>query len=159
DEWSQATWISQTTPSNWGETQNVLLSLGVEVRDGSLWLAVRGTIEDINGIVVYFDSAPDIGLAPNEITDQTGSLDNALSAALTTPAGFKADLAWGTRSMNLSATDDFNRSIGFRSLLDASADDLPWINGSDAPSVCSNDACEARVPLTYLGASTSISLF
>lgn len=158
-EWARATWVSQTTPSNWGTTKNVLLSLGVTIQDGSLWLAVRGQIENTNALVVYFDSTPDMGLAPSALTDQTGALDDALSAALNTQASFGAELAWGTRSMGVAATSGFNASTGFRGLVDASAGDLSWIDGSLAPTVCGMNACEARIPLTYLGAGTSVSLF
>lgn len=158
-EWANATWVSQTTPSNWGTTKNVLLSLGVTMQDGSLWLAVRGQVENTNALVVYFDSTPDMGLAPSDLTDQTGALDDALSAALNTQASFGAELAWGTRSMGVSATSGFNASTGFRGLVDASAANLSWIDGSIAPTVCSMNACEARIPLTYLGAGTSLSLF
>lgn len=158
-EWANTTWVSQTTPSNWGTTKNVLLSLGVTIQDGSLWLAVRGQIENTNALVVYFDSTPDMGLAPSDLTDQTGPLDDALSAALDTPPSFGAELAWGTRAMGVAATSGFNASTGFRGLVDASAGNLSWIDGSLAPSVCSMNACEARIPLTYLGAGTSVSLF
>ncbi len=158
-EWQSATWTMQSIPSNWGATKNVLLSLGVLVKDGALWLAVRGSIESTNAIVVYLDSTPDMGLAPGVLTDQTGALDDALSAALTTPVSFGAEVAWGTRGMAVSATSGFDASTGFRSLVGASAANLSWIDGSEAPTVCSASACEARLPLTYLGAGTKVSLF
>lgn len=158
-EWSDATWESQNTSSDWGVTKNLLLSLGVLVRDGHLWFAVRGMIENTNAIVIYFDGAPGVGLSPGAVTDATGALDDALSAKLTVPATFGAELAWGTRSMSSAATSGFNASTGFRGIVDAAPGDLAWIDGSEAPTVCSATACEAKVPLTRFGAGTSVSLF
>jgi len=158
-EWTDATWESQNTSSDWGVTKNLLLSLGVLVRDGHLWFAVRGMIESSNAIVIYFDGTAGVGLSPSAITDATGALDDALSAKLTVPATFGAELAWGTRSMSSTATSGFNASTGFRGIVDAAPGDLAWIDGTEAPTVCSATACEAKVPLTRLGAGTSVSLF
>ena len=46
-----------------------------------------------------------------------------------------------------------------RNTTSATPADLAWINGSEAPTVCSASACEAKVPLTRFGAGTSVSLF
>jgi len=158
-EWADATWETQNTPSDWGVTKNLLLSLGVLVRDGHLWFAVRGIIESSNAVVIYFDGTPGVGLAPSAMTDATGALDDALSAKLTVPASFGAEVAWGTRSMSITATSGFNASTGFRGVVDAAPGDLAWIDGTEAPTVCSATACEAKVPLTRFGAGTSVSLF
>jgi hypothetical protein len=142
------------------------VALAAAFDESYLWLAVRGGLEsDKNALVVYLDTIAGQGIAPRDIVDGAGEdeLDDALSAALDTPANFLADYAWGTLRMP-SDVRGSSAQTGLRGL--ANPGDLAWIDAPTPPegepsvhTVCSADACEVRIPrATLLGAGT-IRLF
>jgi hypothetical protein len=164
DEWRDAASSSQGVASDWGANQLTYLAAALD--DTFLWLAVRGRVEsDKNAIVVYLDSEAGAGVAPRAITDQSDEdqLDDALSGALSVPAGFLADYAWGTLRM-ASSVRGANAHTGFRGLQNPG--DLAWVDAPAPPmdahvahTVCLADACEARIPLATLGGTGDIKLF
>ncbi len=163
-EWAGATEAINTTATAW--TGNELHRLLVTLRDGRLYLAVEGSVETTNAIVVYVDhgfgGAGGVA-ALSDLTDTSGALDNAVSvpasAPYTTPAGFRADFGWGTRAMGRSAVG-FDAEMGWRDLASNPAD-FAWIDAGSAPTACSASACETFIPLTTLGGSAprTIALF
>lgn len=157
----------------------------------SLYLGIEGTVEmNGNGIVVYLDrdfrggpggSATGISRF-EELTDDTGQLDNIISAALTLGSGamgFGADGAWGTAGMRSLAGEELSDATGLRLFAPApgaSPDaggidrrrDFAWVTG--AQSVCNASgsievhACEVAIRWNALfegprPARTTVALF
>jgi hypothetical protein len=153
-EWARALTTVDVTTSIWAG--NELRGLRVLVQDGSLYLALEGRIEGspANAMAVYVDRDLDeaIGVASlATLTDATDPLDTAITAAFTTPAGFRTDLVFGTLDMARSASGSDPR-MGWRDLnRAASVADLYWVTAAVAPVACSATACETRLPLSELG--------
>lgn len=159
-EWAGVPDVTNTVATAWAGNEITRMLATIEV--GRLYLAVEGTVEPMNAIVVYFDN--DLGGAAgvsslSDLTDSTGGLDNALSGSFTTPTMFRADYAWGTRDMGRAAVGTDDR-IGWRDLA-SDPGDFAWIDSAVAPTTCSATACEAYIPLAMLGgtAPRTIALF
>jgi hypothetical protein len=154
-EWTTATRITQSEPTNWGVGKNQLSDLYAKVFDGRLYIALAGKVEAQNALVLYVDSQSTGGSAPKDLKDDTGQLDNAISAALTIPSTMKVDFAFGVRAMGKwgAGLDD---TMGWRDLRDP--ENFAWFDtASVAPSVCSLDACETSIALATL-APTGVSM-
>lgn len=146
-EWRGATVASDATATDW--SGNELRALRALVRDEGLYLAIDGTIAGGNAIAVYVDraraDAPGVTLA--SLTDASGALDNALTAAISTPADVRPDLAWGTLDLSRAATASDDR-MGWRDLGRGTAADLYWV--TDAQSACGASSCETFLPRSSL---------
>jgi len=149
------------TESDWGA--NAITDLYVAYDDENLYVAVKGTVETNNAIVLYIDTdygPSSQGLASiASASDNDGALDNALSADLTvTDASFKTDFGMGTKGM-ASATTDLSDDAGWRHMAENPAD-FSWIAGT---VVSGTDGFEASIQLSdLLGAAPSgqqIALF
>jgi len=154
-EWEDALWSYQRVNSDWGPGRNELRSMALAVDADFLWLRVEGALEFANAIVVYVDSIPGSGLAPSELTDRLGTIDDAISCNVSTPRGHAPDFAWGTR-----VTDGDGLLLGapgWRRL--DSAADLGSVDERLAPSVCKRGVCETRISRASLFASGVISVF
>lgn len=154
-EWAGAAIARNTTATDWGVGLNHLDALRVAVVGDQLYLAVEGAVESTNGLVAYVDAHVGDAAGVSDmsaLTDTTGSLDNAVSSTLVAPAAFKADFAFGTRTMSHSGSG-FDPDFGWRDIASNTAD-FAWITAADsgAPGVCSANACETRIPLATLGA-------
>ncbi len=162
-EWSTALAARNTVASAWGEA-NVLSRVLAIVADGSLYVAVEGSLESgaENAILVYVDAERGSGAGvedPITLSDGEGALDNALSAGLTTPSDFEADYAWGTRDMDCASTG-FDDRMGWRDIA-TDPGDFAWVDSAEAPTSCGATACETRIALATLGGSATgtIALF
>lgn len=169
---------SNTVESNW--SSNELRALRVCYDTSNLYLGIDGTSEMMNGIVVYIDRdfvsaggmATGISIF-SSLTDNTGALDDRISAAFTISVpGFGAEAAWGSagpQSLMPDATSDW---VGLRLFWPAGGTpdrraDFAWISG--AHSVCSGtgamNVCEVAIAWTSLfdgmprPMSTTVALF
>jgi len=163
-EWAGAESVANTVATDWGVGLNELHRLRAWADGTDLYIAVEGLLESgaENAIVLYIDhtlGGADGVADPADLTDGTGALDNSLSAGITTPAGFRADFAWGTKDLARAASG-FDARMGFRDVASDPAD-FAWIDAAVAPTACSATACEARLPLATLGAGATgtIALF
>lgn len=159
-EWDGAAEAANGVASAWGD--NTLTHLRATVRDGRLYLSVDAVLEvgAENAVVLYIDNEVGSGVGvvdPANLTDTAGALDNALSAAIVTPADFRADFAWGTRDLGRTA-DAFDDLMGFRDIA-SDPNNFAWVDSTGAPTVCGADVCEASIALAELGGSGPIGLF
>lgn len=163
-DWPAETLVAvNTEPSPWGPTLNALRSLRVAWDDRQLYLAVEGVVESQNAIAIYLDKdflpgSSATGVARfSDLTDAIGALDNALSAAIgAVPAGFGAELAWGTLGMLRKGATELRADIGLRDIgCSRCAGDFGWVAGDVA--VCASGAtpaCEVAIPWSAIyGAS------
>jgi hypothetical protein len=136
---------------------NALRALRLAWDDANLYVGVSGVVEATNALVMFIDrdaATSSTGLrAPSAITDGTGALDDALSCAIdATPAGFGAELAWGTVGMQRKAGTELRPDIGLRDLTcSRCAADLGWVVGDTA--VCASGGtpgCEVAIPWTAI---------
>jgi len=146
-----------TKATDWGVGKNELRALYLCYDSENLYIAIEGQCEAQNAIVGYIDPAFGSGFGVSNmtaITDNTGSLDNAISSKVSvSEPGFGAEIAFGTVGM-ASFTDgkDFSKggdSAGFRRIDMAKLNDLDWIQGvvvANSPSA----AVEAQIPLQVL---------
>ena len=112
-----------TVPSGWGPTLNALRALHVAWDSTHLYLGLDGVVEEQNALAVYTDrdfipegSAPGVPSSAS-LTDGDGALDDALSCGvLSAPAGFGADLAWGTRGMRTKTASALDAFVGLRDI-------------------------------------------
>jgi hypothetical protein len=158
DDWPSGSLVAEnTTPSPWGPSLNALRALRVAWDDANLYVGVAGVVEPVNALVLFLDrdvAATPTGLrAPSALTDGVGALDDALSCAIdTTPAGFGAELAWGTVGMQRKAATELRPEVGLRDVAcPGCAADLGWIAGDTA--VCLGGgapACEVAIPWTAI---------
>jgi len=160
-EWAGAMMVANSVATDWGVGLNALSRLRAVVRDGSLFVAVEGRVESSSGnaILLYVDNdlPGTAGVADLfSLVDSTGALDDALSAGLSTPSGFDADLAWGTRAMGRAAAG-FDEDMGWRDVA-ADVGNFSWVDSAEAPTSCGADACETRIPLSALGGPSSGTL-
>ena len=131
------------------------------IAGGRLHVGIEGTLADGDVMVLYVDHTLGDGVGVGDLatlTDVDPALDDAISGALVTPSDFAADAAWGTVAMS-RAPVGLDEDIGWR--LIAGGVDHTWIANEDAPSACSDVACEASIPLETLGgeAPRTIALF
>ncbi|MBW2464384.1 MAG: hypothetical protein JRH11_22225 [Deltaproteobacteria bacterium] len=145
-EWDGAIEASNGVASSWGT--NTLTQIRALVADGRLYLSVDAALEAgaENTVVLYIDNERTSGSGvtdPAALTDTDGALDNALSAAIITPADFRADFAWGTRDLGRVA-DAFDDRRGFRDIA-TNPGDFAWVDSTEAPTVCSATVCEASI--------------
>jgi hypothetical protein len=151
-EWEGAVFTESTEPTDW--TGNTLRSLRALLTDDALYIAIEGSVDSGNAIVLYLDRAEGgvEGVVLTSASDDSGALDDAItpSEPFTTYADFRADLAWGTRVLGRAAAD-FDDEMGWRDFVRASApDDLYWIDSTIAPTTCGDEACETRLPRDVL---------
>jgi hypothetical protein len=160
-EWAPAVAATSTTATIW--TGNQLTAIRGIALAGTLYLAIEGRVDGGNAMLVYVDGDPGGAHGVTtlaSLTDSIGALDDAISAGFTTPAGFHADVAWGTLDLSrtLAGADD---RLGFRDLA-VSTSDLAWLTGGSATTACTAAACEMRIPTASLGPSAgprTIQLF
>jgi glycosidase len=136
------------TATDWGA--NELTTLYAAYDDDNLYLGVEGFVEPDNALVVYIDidygptsqGLPSISAA----TDNTGALDNAVSASITVlDTDYRVDWAVGTKGM-ASADGVMHDEAGWRNIgLDGA--DFPWVEGV---LVSGGAGFEAALPLTSL---------
>lgn len=153
DEWFGAYVARNTVPTDW--TGNRLDAIHVLVLGSTLWIGIEGTVEPMNAIVLYVDGnrGGTTGVADlATLSDGEGALDNSISAGIGTPVDFRADFAWGTRAMGRAAMG-FDPDVGWRDIATNPAD-FAWIDAAEAPTVCSTSACETRIALSRIGASS-----
>lgn len=156
-EWATATSATETTTTAW--TGSELRGLRAILTADSLYVAIEGTVEGGNGIVVYVDRARSAaeGVVLSTLTDSSGALDDAMTAGFTTPADFRADLGWGTLDLGRAATASDAR-MGWRDFIRAtSPGDLYWIDAAIAPTTCSATACETRLPRSVLDMGSGVA--
>lgn len=158
-EWAGAASATNASPEEWAGSH--VTRLVAAVRDGSLHVGVVGAVADGNAMVVYVDRAVSVAEGVGDLrtlTDSVGALDDALSAGFTTPASFRADMAWGTLDMSRAASG-FDARMGWRDITPVG--DFAWVEAAEAPTRCSASACETRLPLSTLGgtAPRTIALF
>ncbi len=134
------------TPTDWGV--NSLSALYLAHDDHNLYLGVRGFVESNNALVLYLDAdyGPQSGGLGSiaSATDDSGGLDNALSANITVAdPNFKVDWGLGTKGM-ASADGVMEDNAGWRAM-GLNAQDFPWITGR---LVSGDGGFEAAIPLT-----------
>jgi hypothetical protein len=157
-EWDGATIMeSEVETDTDGST---LTSLRALLEEDRLFIGVEGTVASGDSIVIYVDR--DLGgahgVGASGLTDADGALDAVLAQpALSLPAGFQVDFAWGTTRMPFAAVG-LDEAIGWR---DVTTDPFDPIDAADAPSACTAGACEASIPLSILGGARprTIALF
>jgi hypothetical protein len=146
-----------TKATDWGVGKNELRALYLCYDNENLYIAIEGQCEAQNAIVGYIDPAFGSGFGVSNmtaITDNTGSLDNAISSKVSvSEPGFGAEIAFGTVGM-ASFTDgkDFSKggdSAGFRRIDMAKPNDLDWIQGVVVAN-SANAAVEAQISLQKL---------
>lgn len=159
-DWPSGAWVLRNTvASPWGPTQNALTSLHVAYDSQRLYLGITGVVEDTNAIVVYLDRDYVPGSTATgvtsiaSLTDGVGALDNSVSCNITTmPAGFGAELAWGTRGLRSKAATELSEFVGLRDVAcTACRGDFRWLQGDQA--VCTRTgtpACEIGIAWTSL---------
>jgi len=159
-DWPAGALVTRNTlPSAWGPTLNALRALHVAWDANNLYLGLDGVVEEQNALVVYVDRdfLPD-GTATGvtsitSLTDGVGALDDAVSCnVLSAPAGFGADLAWGTLGMRTKTATALDPAVGLRDLAcTGCAADFRWIPGDTVVCVRGDTpACEVALPWTAL---------
>lgn len=158
EEWDGATCVEAEVETD--RPGSELSRLCALIEDELLFVAVEGTLAGGDALTVYLDRAlgVDEGIAIDALMDTEGVLDVALSQAVTTPAAFRADAAFGTSLLPRTVVG-LDEEAGWRALVDP--EELEWIAAEEAPLVCAADACEARIALERLGgeAPRTIALF
>lgn len=149
---------SSTATDSEGSTLTRLLA---RIEDDELFVGVEGTLAAGDAMVLYVDHAlggsdgiPDLA----SLSDETGTLDSAVSSGFSTPFSFRADFAWGTTTMPRRPVG-LDEETGWRQL--DVAPDFHWIVSEAAPSACSDTACETSIPLSTLGGTSprTIAMF
>jgi hypothetical protein len=163
DEWDGTSTAVNTVATDWGDGLNELEALHAYTDGIDLLVAIEGTIETTNAIVLFADADRGAGGGVCDLStlaDTGGDVDVPISAGFSTPADVCAELAFGAGTMDYVATTGYHDPLGWRDVT-GPADDLAWIDGSDAPAACGTSMCEASIPLTLLGASSgnTIALF
>lgn len=160
NDWPSGAIVTRNTvPSAWGPTLNALRALHVAWDSTHLYLGLDGVVEEQNALAVYIDRdfIPE-GTATGvtsiaSLTDGDGALDDALSCGvLSAPAGFGADLAWGTRGMRTKTASALDAFVGLRDIAcTGCAGNFRWLMG-DAVVCVRGDApaCEVSIPWTAL---------
>ncbi len=148
-----------TVPSGWGPTLNALRALHVAWDSTHLYLGLDGVVEEQNALAIYIDRdfIPE-GTATGvtsiaSLTDGDGALDDALSCGvLSAPAGFGADVAWGTRGMRTKTASALDAFVGLRDIAcTGCAGNFRWLMGDAAVCVRGDTpGCEVSIPWTAL---------
>lgn len=160
---SNAIVASNGVASTWGNT-NQLRALRVCYDSANLYLGIEGTSEAINAMVLYFDR--DFGGVTitgvrdfATLTDNTGALDNRVSAPYTiTAAGFGAEAAYGTNGPMGLLDTALSDNAGLRLIapIAGGADrraDFAWTMGAAQTCAGASDetrACEVRIAWSAL---------
>ncbi len=136
-------WDSVSSP-------NSLHALYLAYDDSNLYVAISGTVTSPNAIVVYIDTNYDAshtgGVMISSFTDNTGLLDNAVSAnPVTQPDSFSAAWAVGTVGM-ASVSNSTSDTAGWRET-GPYPSNFHWVTGDLA---CGVGCFESRVPLASL---------
>jgi hypothetical protein len=158
---SDAIVASNTTPTTWGVGMNELHSIRVCYDTTALYLGVDGIAESGNAIVAYIDRDYDPpGGAPTGVSlftalaDNTGALDDAISADLSLAAGagnFGAEAAWGSLGMASVAMGSVDANAGLRLIGPVGGSgpdrraDFAWISGSQTTCSASAQTCEVSI--------------
>ncbi len=155
EDWDELFLVAENSVvSDWDPELNSLEKLYVAYDSGSLYIGIKGVVEETNYILGYLDI--DFGLATGEadmtmLSDNAGSgdLDDALSNVVSvTVPGYGAEYAFGTRGMEsyfMGADLAFAEFVGWRKLFPT--DNLPWLPGS---VVSTAGALEASIPLSSI---------
>ncbi len=162
-DWTASAVIERlTTTSAWGVT-NQLRAIRVCYDPTNLYVAISGTVETTNGIVVYVDrdygtvvGGRPVGVTDfATLTDETGPLDGCISAAYTlTPSlGFGAEAAFGMRGLLNAAMTGTDPSVGLRLIsgTPTRASDFAWVSGMTSRcSMTGEVGCEISIDWTAL---------
>lgn len=146
EDWPEA-YVLADNPieTDWGVGVNEMRTLRVAWDDENLAIAIDGTCEADNAIVLYLDVDYGAGSGLRDATtinDADGALDIALGGVVVVgDAAFGADWAGGTKGMASVAADAMSGDAGFRLLFNV--DDLGWYPGV----VATGPAVEASVPM------------
>lgn len=152
DEWAEASVYPNAISAAGIFAGSALRSLRA-LREGSrLYVGIEATLGADQAIAMYVDA--DVGgfdglVSPTPLDDFAGALDRALSKELVTPAEIRIDLAWGTLQMSRAAGAIDDR-MGWRDVA-TNPDEFRAIDGTRAPSACSENACETSIELATLG--------
>lgn len=158
-EWGSAAGVSAAVDTD--RPGSVLSRLRARIDEGTLYVAIEGTIAAGDVMVLYVDHAlgdtegvSDLGT----LVDDMPALDDAISSLLSTPASFAADYAWGTTAMGRTPVG-LDAETGWREI--AEGRDHRWVASELAPSACSETACETGIGLATLGgaAPRTIAMF
>src|SRR5439155_1118750 len=105
---AEAILATNAAPTGWGAGLNELRSVRVCYDATNLYLGIDGEDEAANAIVLYLDrdDGSSTGInTPTGFRDNTGALDDAISAAFSSfPGGLGIDWAWGTRGRASATT-------------------------------------------------------
>jgi hypothetical protein len=168
--------VRNATASAWGPS-NQLRAMRVCYDATNLYLAIEGTSEATNAMVVYFDR--DFGSVTTTgvrdfalLTDNAGALDNRVSGALTIgAAGFSAEAAWGTNGPMALASGATSDNAGLRLFWPTAPidrrGDFAWQSGASqqcAGATPDAAACEVSIAWTSLfdgprPATTRVAMF
>jgi hypothetical protein len=150
DDWPAGSQLADDSATQ-GWDNNDLNTLWLAFDADYLYLGISGQVEDNNSVVVYLDTdfGAGTGVLPNQIEDNDGTFDNALSASsiAVTVDGFGADFAAGSRGANgQKLGEGLADAAGFRGLSNPA--DLAWLAGDVVwlPGV----GVEMRVPWSTL---------
>jgi hypothetical protein len=147
---STSTLITAGVPSDWNGNKNRLYSLAVAYDATHLYLALSGTCEAGNAIVVYLNlDGSDLtgAISPGELADSSSPVSDAISSLV------QADLAgWDLAAVTIGMTSDVGgpaatAKAGWRLL--TPVDQLPVVAGiviANSPG----SVIEASVPLASL---------
>lgn len=163
-DWNSSSIIAtNTTATAWGPGLNEIRSVRVCYDATSLYLGINGVVETANAIVGYIDRDYDPpGGAPtgvslfSALTDNTGTLDDAISAALVLGTGagnFGAEAAWGTAGMSSVSATALDPAVGLRLIGPGPTgtdrrSDFAWTMGSQ--TACGSASCEVSIAWTSL---------
>jgi hypothetical protein len=149
-EYPAATKIAtNSVESTWG-AGNVLSTLYAGFDAANLYVAIEGTTEAANAMVVYVDrdfgastGAANMGM----LSDNDGAVDASLQGGLdVTVAGFGADIGAGTIGMqSIKAADGLSDVAGWRGL--SPSDNFAWLAGD---VVAGDGVVELAIPLGAL---------
>ncbi|MBU1218711.1 IPT/TIG domain-containing protein [Myxococcota bacterium] len=154
-EWpSSSEFATNTVTTDW--TGNTLTSMSVSYDATFLYIAVSGSVEAQNGLIIFIDT--DYGFATgvndmSDLHDNNGNLDNAISGVLTiSEATFGAEFAAGSIG-NGTVTADLNDAAGLRNL--SNQGNFGW----DGSTVLwdGNTSVEIAIPLATLNLTTPLT--
>lgn len=162
-DWSSAAVVaSNTVATTWGSA-NQLRSIRLCYDSTYLYMGVDGTSEAINAMVAYIDRDYGTSITGvrdfSTLTDNTGALDNRISASLSVTApNFGAEAAWGTNGPQDLTEAALSDTAGLRLIAPVvgGADrraDFAWVTGAQQRCAGATDAtraCEVRITWSAL---------